>query len=314
MRIRSSSVDPSPRFRYTVARVDLRRLQYFVVVAEEGSVGRAARRLYISQPPLSQRIRELEAELGCALFVRTARGMILTTAGEVLLREARGLLAAAAGAVERVRQANGEPVLRIGVLGPAESALSAEAARSFIKRYPGARVQLRQGSLADPTIGLGRGEVDVAITFTPFDETGLAVHVVRAEPLYAALPMDDPLADRLSVTSAELYGHRTVRLPSGADPIWTEFWQAPGDGPVVRSLGEGLHAVLWQQAVIFVPERATRTNPVLGVRYVPLADHPSTHLVLARRSADRSPLVTGYIAASLAWAQNSDLLGVPPDG
>ncbi|MER6579705.1 LysR family transcriptional regulator [Nonomuraea sp. NPDC001023] len=286
--------------------MDLRRLQYFVVVAEEGNVGRAARRLLISQPPLSQRIRELEAELGCALFVRTTRGMILTMAGEVLLREARGLLAAAAGAVERVRQANGEPVLRIGVLGPAESALSAEAARSFTQRYPASRVQLRQGNVADPTIGLGRGEVDVAITFTPFDETGLAVHAVRAEPVYVALPMDDPLADRPSLDRAELYGHRTVRLPSEADPTWVKFWQIPGDGPVVRSLGEALHAVLWQQAAIFVPERTTRTNPVPGVRYVPLADHPSTHLVLARRSTDHSPLVTGYIAASLAWPENSE--------
>lgn len=227
-------------------------------------------------------------------------------AGEVLLREARGLLAAAAGAVERVRQANGEPVLRIGVLGPAESALSAEAARSFTQRYPASRVQLRQGNVADPTIGLGRGEVDVAITFTPFDETGLAVHAVRAEPVYVALPMDDPLADRPSLDRAELYGHRTVRLPSEADPTWVKFWQIPGDGPVVRSLGEALHAVLWQQAAIFVPERTTRTNPVPGVRYVPLADHPSTHLVLARRSTDHSPLVTGYIAASLAWPENSE--------
>ncbi|WP_214319544.1 LysR family transcriptional regulator [Nonomuraea sediminis] len=293
--------------------MDLRRLHYFVVVAEEGNVGRAARRLHISQPPLSQRIRELEAELGCALFVRTPRGMTLTVAGEVLLSEARALLAAADGAVERVRQANGEQVLRVGVLGPAEAALSAGAAQGFAKRYPGALVQLRQGSLVDPTIGLGRGEVDVAITFTPFDETGLAVHVVRPEPLYAALPADDPLACRASITCADLCGRRTARLPSGADPIWAEFWQAPGDGPVVRSLGEGLHAVLWQQAVIYVPEKTTWTHPVPGVRYVLLADHPPAHLVLVRRSTDLSPLVTGYIAASLAWAQNSDHFGVPPN-
>lgn len=86
-----------------LARVSLSQLRYFVAVAEEGHVGRAARRLRIAQPPLSRQIRSLEDELGAPLFARTARGMRLLPAGVTLLEHARGILARVDAAVVAVR-------------------------------------------------------------------------------------------------------------------------------------------------------------------------------------------------------------------
>src|SRR5206468_380514 len=117
----------------------------------------------------------LETELGCELFVRGPKGMRLTPAGEVLLEEARLLLAGADRAKERVvRQVSGARVLRVGVLGPGEATLSKPVARAFARSRPEAAVVLRQGDLSDPTMGLTAGAVDVVITWTPFDVTGLA--------------------------------------------------------------------------------------------------------------------------------------------
>ncbi|MFI9559389.1 LysR family transcriptional regulator [Nonomuraea endophytica] len=281
--------------------MDLQLLRYFVVVAEEGNVGRAARRLAISQPPLSQRIRELERALGCALFVRTPRGMTLTPPGEVLLTEARGLLGAAHTVSDRVRRAAGEVTLRVGVLCRAEDALSASIAEAFEQRHPSVAVGLTSGGFDDPVVGLARDEVDVAITFTPFDQRALVTHTIREERCFAALPTSDPLAARTSVACAELLNRPSIRLSQEADPRWRAYWQPSGQctGREVKTLDEGLHTVIWQRAVAYVPEQVVRGSPVPGITYVRLSDKPPARLVLVSRKSDRSPLVAGYIAAFL---------------
>lgn len=233
--------------------MDLRRLSYFITVAEEGNVGRAARRLNMSQPPLSQRIPELEKELGCALFVRTPQGMCLTPPGEALLAQT----------------------------------------------HEGVAVSLVQGDLADPTVGVLAGRVDAVITFTPFTETGLAIRTVSKDRCFVAVPSADPLATAQVLLRKDLRGRESVRLPDRTDPLFRAYWQpTPShDGPLVRSLDECLHAVLWRHAIAFVPEQIVRRHPVPGITYVPVGDMSPTGLVLAWRRADRSPLVTDYVNA-----------------
>jgi DNA-binding transcriptional LysR family regulator len=290
--------------------MDLRRLHYFVAVAEERNVGRAARRLNMSQPPLSQRIRELEKELGCALFVRTPQGMSLTPPGEVLLVEARRLLASAERTRELVRSAAGDRVLRIGVLGPGELALSAPIAETFARGHEGVAVSLVQGDLADPTLGLMAGEVDAAITVSPFTQTGLAVRTVQEGRCFAAVPSSDPLAAEHVISREDVLDRICVRLPDGTDPVFRHYWQpnASPDGPVVRSLDECLHAVLWRRAIAFLPEHAARRHPVEGISYVPVGDLPPTGLVLAWRRADQSPLVAGYVDAFCSHTRGSPIV------
>ncbi|MBG0831713.1 LysR family transcriptional regulator [Planomonospora sp. ID67723] len=276
--------------------MDLRRLLYFVTVAEEGNVGRAARRLHMSQPPLSQRIRELEAELGCALFERTPAGMCLTRPGEILLTEARDLLARVDSARERVRAAAGAQRLVVGVLGPGEQTLSARVAPVFRQAHPGARVELRQGGFSDPTMGLAAGAVDLAVTRAPFDTTGLVLQEVTEEPCVVVLPADHPLSGARAVRLADLAGCSWVRLPAEADAHWRAFWQPVGDagGPEVRSVDECMHAVLWDGAVAMVPARVAQRSPAEGVVFRPITDAPPSRLVLAWRRTESSPLVSAY--------------------
>jgi DNA-binding transcriptional LysR family regulator len=284
-----------------VCAVDMRRLEYFVAVAEEGNVGRAARRLHMSQPPLSQRIRELEAELGCALFERTPRGMRLTEAGTVLLGEARDLFGSLERATERVRRAAGGPVLRVGVLGPGEAALSEAVASAFGKSQPDVTVRLRQGDFTDPVVGLGSAQVDVAITFGPLDQAGLDIRAVREQRCYAAVRASDPLASRSVMSRADFRRDASIRFPPGRDAAWTRHWQpvASAAGPVVRSVDECLHAVLWEGAQALVPEQVAGHN-VPGISYVPVRDVPDARLVLASRRAARSAVVTAYVDAFCA--------------
>ncbi|WP_163010840.1 LysR family transcriptional regulator [Streptomyces dangxiongensis] len=280
--------------------MDLRGLRYFVTVAEEGNVSRAARRLHMSQPPLSQRIRELETELGCELFVRGPKGMRLTPAGDVLLEEAKMLLAGADRAKERVvRQVTGARLLRVGVLGPGEATLSRPVAQAFARSRPEAVVSLRQGDLTDPTMGLAAGAIDVAITWTPFDVTGLAVRAIQEDRCFAAVSADSPLAGRRALTRGDIDHSDSIRLPAGVDAIWRAHWQPSlsGGGPEVHSLDECLHAVLWQHSIALVPESALRRHAVEGIAYRLVADLPPTRLVLAWRRDDRSPLVTAYVEA-----------------
>ncbi len=279
--------------------VDVRKLRYFVAVAEEGNVGRAARRLQMSQPPLSQRIRELEGDLGCALFERTPRGMTLTKPGEALLAEARGLLATLDGVRERVRVAALDSQIRVGVIGPAELALSERIVEEFTSDYPDTEVALRQGDFGDPTVGLAAGAVDVAITFAPLSETGLATLAVREYQCFVAVEAADPLAARPSLVRGDLKDHLGIRLPESADALWRAYWELgnSGTGPVVRSVDECLHAVLWQHAVAVVPEQVTSMYPVKGISYVPLSDVSPARLILAWRRSDHSPLVSAYLNA-----------------
>lgn len=223
----------------------------------------------------------------------------LTLPGEVLLVEARTLLSGVESARGRVRRAAGDQVLNVGVLGPGEMALSAQIADSFALDQPEVTVALHQGSFDDPTLGLTSSRVDVAITFAPFDETGLVVRAVSEERLFAAVAASHGLASKPTLTADDIRGCASVRFPDHTDSLWCSFWQPndAGDGPLVRSLDECLHAVLWQHAVALVPERVVRNHRVEGIRYLPIEDAPVASLVLAWRRRDRSKAVATYVAA-----------------
>jgi DNA-binding transcriptional LysR family regulator len=286
--------------------MDLRRLEYFVVVAEEGNVGRAAQRLHMTQSPLSRRIRELEVEVGRTLFDRTTTGMRLTDAGRLLLEDARPLLRAASQTVARVRR-DASDMLRVGALGPAESGFSQRAATAFRLAFPNVDVQLSEGGFGDPTVGLGSGSVDAALTVGPFGLRGLATRILRTDSLVAAIPADDSLARRPLVTRRELASRRSVRFPSSADRMWREFWQVGGgsDGPVVQSVDECLHAVVWQGAVALTPRGVAAAHPTDGIRFVPLDGVERADLVLARRAGGRNPVLDAYASALLSDVEHS---------
>ncbi|MEU9162795.1 LysR substrate-binding domain-containing protein [Streptomyces sp. NPDC048424] len=290
--------------------MDLRALRCFVAVAEEGHFGRAAARLHLAQPPLSRRIRELEADLGCRLFDRIPTGARLTPAGEVLLAEARDLLERAERARERVRAAEAARVLVLGVVAGAGLEAGPPALAALRRERPGLRVRLREAPVTDPSAGLREGLVDVALTRLPFDTTGLTVCPLGEEPVVAAVPAADPLAGRERVRVAELAGRPRFRLPPDTDARWRAYWFAAAEddahGPVVATVEECLHAVLWEGAVGLLPAGAALRHARPGIAFVPVAGHPPSRVVTARRAAVPDPSADAladalHAAAARLW-------------
>lgn len=278
-------------------------LRYFVAVAEECHIGRAADRLHMTQPPLSRAIRQLEDELGVLLFERTPKGVTLTPAGEVLYDETGALLGRVDGLRRRVAAAAGTAPLAVGTLADAAEQVGGRLVSLFRARYPHVHVTIHEADLGDPTAGLRAGLVDVAITRTPFADAGISTHVLRSVPVGVVMRGDDPLAARTSVSSTDLAGRRWVRLPDGADPVWTAYWTGGGDNhassPVMRTIQECLQAVLWNGTSALAPMDQPMPD---GLVVVPLSDRPPSDLVVAWPRAARSPLVRGFIqVAEKCW-------------
>ncbi|MGW3124334.1 LysR family transcriptional regulator [Streptomyces sp. NPDC001107] len=282
--------------------MDLRSLRYFVAVAEEGHIGRAANRLHMTQPPLSRAIRQLEDELGALLFERTPKGVTVTPAGKVLYDETGALLGRADRIRRRVAAAAGTAPLAVGTLADAAEQVGGRLVPLFRARYPHVHVSIHESDLGDPTAGLRAGLVDVAITRTPFDDTGISMHVLRSVPVGVVMRDDDPFAGYASVSSGDLADRRWVRLPEGADPVWTAYWTGNGDNdasPVMRTIQECLQGVLWNGTSALAP--IDQPLPA-GLVVVPLADRPPSDLVVAWPRAASSPLVRGFVqVAKHGW-------------
>ncbi|MFD5828950.1 LysR family transcriptional regulator [Lentzea sp. NPDC060358] len=268
--------------------MELRTLRYFVAVAEELHFGRAARRLHMSQPPLSRAIKLLEAGLGTALLRRSPAGVELTDAGRTLLHEARALLDHA----DRIRAKVARTTLTVGVLGDHGAA---RIAREFRRRHPGVEIVVREADLTDPTCGLRSHQVDVALTRGPFDRTGLRTRVLRADPVGAVLRADDPLAARERITTADLDDRDWFQFPEGTDEAWQGYWNGgrPRRGPVVRGVQECVQTVLWNGSVGLAPLGHDLGS---GLRVVPLDDMAPSPVVVAWREDD--PLTRAFVEAA----------------
>ncbi|MEU6790750.1 LysR substrate-binding domain-containing protein [Nonomuraea wenchangensis] len=279
--------------------MELRTLRYFVAVADELHFGRAAARLHMSQPPLSRAIKQLENEVGAALFDRSPSGVSLTPVGAVLLDEARALLDQADRLRVRVASAAGTAAITVGFLGDTADPSAARLADAYRRRHPQVEVRIRETDLTDPTCGLHAGLVDVALTRGPFDETGLTVRELRADPVGALVRADDPLAGRDGVKLADLADRRWFLFPEGTDPAWQSYWNggAPREGPVVRAVQECRQAVLWNGTVGMTLLNHPQGD---GLAVVPLIDMPPSRAVVAWNEGDTNPLIRSFVRLAVA--------------
>ena len=181
--------------------MELRHLRYVVTVADTLHFGRAAQRLNLSQPPLSQQIRQLETELGVALFHRTKRHVELTDAGRMFVEEARVILAHAAHASNLALRVNQGEVgqLSIGAAGPADAPIFVEILRAFAQRHPHIRMVVRNMGSAEQARALTEGRLHVGFVALPLDEPDLATETVLRRPIVVALPRTHALAARTRV-------------------------------------------------------------------------------------------------------------------
>jgi DNA-binding transcriptional LysR family regulator len=303
----------------SAAPLDLRKLRYFVAVAEELHFGRAADRLYITQPVLSRQVRQLEQELGTDLLDRSSRRVELTEAGRLLLEEARALLSASDAARRRMKGvADGVARLRIGFFVGDNFA---EALRIFQAEQPEkVELELHRIYWDNQVDVLHDGRVDVAFTHLPVDRTGLEMLPVRAEPRVAVLPADHPEAERDTTTIAAL-AEDPVIIQRGATDAWQAFHNVdprpdgrhPIPGPAVDCIEEKLELVAAGQGISFVPASSAAVYLTASVSYVLVSDIPPIQICLAWRENESSPLVRSFVAAVEAAARRPDFRGsVPP--
>lgn len=200
--------------------MDLRQLQLFIAVAEELHFGRAAVRLGMAQPPLSQRIRQLETELGARLLDRTSRSVTLTPAGARLLEEGRQLIRQADAAIASVRATAAGIVgnLRVGFAANSALGLLPGLVAQYREIYPAVNIVLEEFDVADAADALKERRIDLALIRGPYRDADLSTECIVRESLMAFLHSGHALSGQSSMPLAKLAEERFALFPREAAP------------------------------------------------------------------------------------------------
>ena len=300
--------------------MDMRRLRYFLAVAEAGHITRAAAQLGMAQPPLSQQIKTLEAELGLQLFQRHPKGVTLTEAGRLLQDEARGLLRQTDALRQRLqRVAQGEQ----GQLALAFT--SSAAAHAFVPRtlracrqqHPDIGLDLREANAAEITAAVLANQLDCGLLRVPISRPpGLCFETLFHEPAVLALPIDHPAAPRpgqppqpLALTALRDEGFILVRQP-GAPGLYANLLalcESQGFRPRVVAevprMMSNLNLVAAGAGVSVVPASMQGAHPH-AVAYCPIADATplDAPMTLVWRAADQAGPTATFVALARRMA------------
>jgi DNA-binding transcriptional LysR family regulator len=260
--------------------VELRHLRYFVAVAEELHFRRAAERLYVAQPAVSEQIRKLECELGVQLFERTQRSVLLTDAGRALLVEARRVLQHAEVACQAAREARDAAAARLRI-GYVPDVLPASMARALLQlaiAAPAVDVVLETGRALDLLQAVRDRRLDAAVTGLPAPTSGLHVTSLGSERLVAAVRSD---RTSLAISLGELAAQRLLTLPRDADPALYDtiiaLFRDAGLAPKLHTASDArVEAVLLGIAsgggAALLPAAAADRRTLPGVRIVDVSD------------------------------------------
>lgn len=296
-----------------MADLDLRRLRYFLTLADTLNYGRAADALHIAQPALSRSIVALERELGVKLFDRSRAGTRLTNTGELLRQQARELLDAAVTVQRRIRVADREgSSVTIGFL---PGSILTPVVRHLESLFPGLRVDVVRTSWTDQIAGLRDGRFDASLTQRPFDDDGLTVVDLYSEPRAVALPIDHPYAGKIEVTLADLAGEVLVQ-PAEAVPGWLGMVDLPkidGDGPVVSpTIEEKFEHVAAGRGIVVLAESAIRYYRRSDLAFIRVTDVPDAQICLVIESRRRSAVLQALMVfgPALLRAAHADTASV----
>ena len=276
--------------------MELRQLRYFVAVAEQGNISRAAKSIFLTQSALSRQIKALEDEIGQCLLERQAHSIRLTPVGDALLPDARDLLQHAEQVLERARDAGRGPRLRIGYAPSLAAGILSAAVESFTQAHPKARVELLDSSTNQMLIGVESGSLDVVLSVGEQRPTrGLTWELLARAPWRLAVSRNHPLAKRSRVTLAEV-----VRQPllSFCQRDYPEYWgfiagclRQDNERPRIAAEYDGtenlMAAVESGLGVAFVTTHMARLFPK-RVRFVTLACAPDPVPIAVGRRTDRA--------------------------
>jgi DNA-binding transcriptional LysR family regulator len=237
--------------------LDLRKLRYFLAVAEELNFARAAERLHIVQPVLSRQIAALERELGVTLFDRSKRGTRLTDAGMSLVGEARAILVSASAVQRRVRRAGQEGAVFTAAFMP--GIVVTPVVMSMEETFPGLRVNVLRTEWDSQVEVLRDGRADVSLVRLPVTPRGLTVIPLYTEPKVVVLPVDHPLSAVPDLRIADLVEYELLQQPD-AVPEWRDAAALlrPGEdrprSPVTHSVEEKLEQVAARRGIAILPK------------------------------------------------------------
>jgi DNA-binding transcriptional LysR family regulator len=287
-------------------------LDYFVAVAEEGQITRAAARLHVAQPALSQAMAQLESELGVTLLERHARGVTLTAAGEAFLPKARAAVAANEDAVLTAewlgRAAHG--TIDFGFVGHPPPLDSPSLLDAFRESHPDIDIRFRE--LPFPSLPTKRwlSSVDLSVCHRPPHDPDTWGHSLREEPRVVLAARSHRLASADALCVEEVLGETFVGLHPSVEPAWAGFWSLDDHrgGPPVRitvdqalNPGEVLAALALRESITTVPSSvaAMLVNHLTGLISIPLTDASPAVITLSGHADRRNPLVADLLAFAL---------------
>lgn len=278
--------------------MELRQLRYFIAVAEEMNITRAAQRLHMTQPPLSRQLQLIEDEIGLPLFERGARPLKLTDAGRVLYAQARRVLEQADELAPLTRWlAQAAERIVIGFVPSTLYGALPEVIRAFREAAPAVELSLIEMFTLEQLGALKGGRIDIGFGRLRFDDDRLVREVLVEERLIAALPDGHPLAaPDASISLADIAGQTLIVYPSTPRPSFADQQLsalrdgglAPAAVHEVRELQTALGLVAAQVGVSLVPESVEGVR-VKGVAYRRLPEPVATSpIILSRRLHDES--------------------------
>ncbi|EIX6433314.1 LysR family transcriptional regulator [Salmonella enterica] len=294
--------------------MDLRRLHYFVTVAQLGSFSRAAEKLNISQPPLSQRIQELEEEVGVTLLDRKSRPLSLTYHGKILFEQAVEIIQRTEFMMDSMQRLLSEekPVIKIGLVPANFHTNLATMIRMYLRAFPGVDIRITEMNSLEQIDALRTGKIDVGIGRVEIEADGITRVVLYEEPFIAVLPADHPLAIRDSPISLEeikkekIILYTNERRPSLADLISTElarFVSHPVDYFEVEQYDSALIMIAAGQGITFAPESA-KTITMPGIVYRPLNELIKSPLVFSHQSSNSTENIRAFYSVILTFLRD----------
>jgi DNA-binding transcriptional LysR family regulator len=281
--------------------LDLRKLRYFVVLAEELNFGRAAQRLHIAQPVLSRQIRAFEHELGVSLFSRGSSGTALTAAGTQLLEDGRFMIAESKALRDRLCQVEAATVtVKVGVV---PGLLATAAVKLFETVDPSYRAEVTQVWWAEQALTVESGKADVVYAREPIEYAGLGTAHLLDEPRDALLSIRDPLVDQASITLADLASRRLVQDPRTV-PEWRMIADAEQRRASARKMAstveEKLEMVAAHEGFAVLPRSTSKFYRRPDVRVIPIEDiGPSRVTLIWDPTVDNSAR-DAFVTAALA--------------
>ncbi len=288
---------------------DIRQLRYFLTVAEEMHFGRAARKLHMTQPPLSQAIQSLESQLGAPLFERTRRSVALTAAGQALVPEARRLVQLADGLKELVQRASaGESgQLSLGFVSNADYSVLPQSLRDFRIAYPGVQLDLQEATTDVQLELLATGKLDLGMLIPPLPEklrAELDYLPLLSEPLVLALPENSAIAKKPGRISLRQCAEQPLiifprRLAPGFHDLILGCFREAGVTPRIAQEAIQMQTIIGLvsagMGIALVPQSVSNLKRP-GVEYRAFREaSPLVETGLAWRRDNQSPVLAAFL-------------------